>query len=40
MEFLTPVLARIDNVALQAMWAQLDGTPEGLDELFALAVTL
>lgn len=28
------------NTALQAMWAQLDGTPEGLDDLFALAVTL
>lgn len=28
------------NATLQAMWAQLDGTPEGLDDLFALAVTL
>lgn len=31
---------RRDNPTLQFMWAQLDGTPEGLDELFALAVTL
>lgn len=27
------------NATLQAMWAQLDGTPEGLDALFANAVT-
>lgn len=29
-----------DNAFLQGMWAQLGGTPEQLDDLFALAVTL
>ena len=29
-----------DNAFLQAMWAQLGGTPEQLDDLFVLAVTL
>ena len=29
-----------DNPFLQGMWAQLGGTPEQLDDLFALAVTL
>lgn len=29
-----------DNAFLQSMWAQLGGTPEQLDDLFALAVTL
>lgn len=29
-----------DNAFLQAMWAQLGGTPEQLDDLFRLAVTL
>lgn len=29
-----------DNAFLQAMWAQLGGTPEQLDDLFQLAVTL
>ena len=28
------------NPVVQAMWAQLGGTPEGLDELFKVAVTL
>lgn len=28
------------NAFLQAMWAQQGGTPEQLDDLFALAVTL
>jgi len=28
------------NAFLQGMWAQLGGTPEQLDDLFALAVTL
>lgn len=29
-----------DNAFLQAMWAHLGGTPEQLDDLFRLAVTL
>jgi hypothetical protein len=29
-----------DNAFLQGMWAQLGGTPEQLDDLFRLAVTL
>lgn len=29
-----------DNAFLQTMWAQLGGTPEELDALFTLAVTL
>ena len=29
-----------DNAFLQGMWAQLGGTAEQLDDLFALAVTL
>ena len=29
-----------DNAFLQQMWAQLGGTPEQLDDLFRLAVTL
>lgn len=29
-----------DNAFVQAMWAQLGGTPAQLDDLFTLAVTL